>query len=58
MEVKNDITMKFRELKHFIKVVEFNYFKGIEYSHITNEFDRLIKQVEDCIYLDKGEKNE
>lgn len=51
MEVKNEITMKFDELKHFIKVVNFNYFNKIEYSHIRREFDRLIKQVEDCIYL-------
>jgi hypothetical protein len=58
MEVKNEIKMKFSELKHFINVVEYTHFQGLEYSHITNEFNRLIKQVEDCIYLDKGELND
>lgn len=59
MEVRNEIVMKFNELKEFIKAVERNHFCDIEnsliYSHIYSEFDRLIKQVEDCINLDKGE---
>ena len=52
MEVKNEITMKFDELKEFIVAVEMNHFRGNnEGKSITKEFDRLIKQVEDCIYL-------
>lgn len=59
MEVKNDIVMKFNELKMYIKAVEINNFYDIKYSllysHINQELERLIKQVEDCFYLDNGE---
>lgn len=55
MEVRNEIVMKLNELKHFINVVVFTHFSEPEYSHIRNELDRLVKQVEDCINLDKGE---
>ena len=56
MEVKNEIVMKFNELKMFIKAVETTHFRGNNDSKdITKEFNRLIKQVEDCINLGKGE---
>lgn len=59
MEVKNDIVMKFNELKMYVKAVEINHFYDIKYSllysHINQELERLIKQVEDCFDLDNGE---
>ena len=56
MKVRNEIVMKFNELKEFIIAVELNHFRGNnEGKWITKEFDRLIKQVEDCINLEKGE---
>ena len=56
MEVRNEIVMKFDELKMFIKTIEITHFRGNnEGKDIVKEFDRLVKQVEDCINLDKGE---